>query len=63
MDAWEELADQMELVEAEEAVGKDNGVLGGFCRGLDGVWRDMGCRHTVLGADVGIVIFYSGAKV
>lgn len=42
MDAWEELADKMELVEAEEAMGEDYGVLGGFCRALDRVWRDIG---------------------
>ena len=30
MDAWEELTDEMELVEAEEAMGEDDGILGGF---------------------------------
>lgn len=47
VDAGEELADQVELVEAEEAVGEDDGVGGG----------------SVFGADVGVVVRYGGAEV
>ena len=56
----------MELVEAKEAVGEDNGILGGFWRGLDWVFLVGGCDgwgHTVFGADVGIVILYCGTEV
>ena len=35
MDAWEELANQVELIKAEETVGEDDGVEGGPCSGLD----------------------------
>ena len=66
MDTWEELADQVELVEAEEAVGEDDGVEGGPCSGLDGgVWdRRFRLRtHTVFGADFGIVVCYRGTEV
>ena len=37
VDAWEKLSDQMKLVEAEEAVGEDDGILWGFCRDSDGL--------------------------
>ena len=63
MDAWEELADQMKLVEAEEAMGEDDGVLGGFCGFLDGVWQERRWGHTVFGADVGILVLYGGTKI
>lgn len=37
VDAWQEPADEMKLVKAEEAMGEDDGIEGGSCRGLDGV--------------------------
>lgn len=63
MDAWEELADQMKLVEAEEAMGEDDGVLGGFCRDLDRIRQEMRRGHTVFGANVGVVVLYCRTKV
>ena len=63
MDAWEELADQMKLVEAEEAMGEDDGVLGGFCRGLDRIRQEMRRGHTVFAANVGVVILNCRTKV
>lgn len=56
----------MELVEAEEAVGEDDGVERGSCSGLDwGVLeQEIPMRtHTVFGADFSIVICYRGAEV
>lgn len=44
MNAWKELADQMKLVEAEEAMGEDDGVLGLLCRNLDVVPRENDMR-------------------
>lgn len=49
----------MELVEAEEAMGEDDGIEGGSCRGLDGVsaagtmkthgiWRGFWHSHPLL---------------
>ena len=63
MDAWQELADEVELVETEEAMGEDDGVLGFFCRDLDGVRRGMASGRTVFGADVGVIVLYCRAKV
>lgn len=60
MDAGEELADEMELVKAEEAMGEDDGVEGRSCRGLESVsaagtmmkthciWRGFGHSHPLL---------------
>lgn len=47
VDAWEELADEVELVEAEEAVGEDDGVEGGSWSGLDGGFLFCGEGATV----------------
>ena len=47
VDAWEELADQVELVEAEEAVGKDDGVAWGSWSGLDGGVFFLGRRIAI----------------
>ena len=63
MDAWQELADEMELVKTEEAMGEDDGVLGFSCRDLDAIRRAMASRRTVLGADVGVIVLYCRAKV
>lgn len=53
----------MKLVEAEKAMSEDDGILGGFCRGLDTAWQEMRWGHTVFGADAGIIVLYRGAKV
>lgn len=37
VDAWEEFAGYMELVETEEAVSEDNGILRRFCGGASAV--------------------------
>ena len=38
-------------------MSEDDGVLGGFCRGLDVLRRGMAVEQTVFGADLGVVIF------
>ena len=31
----------MKLVEAEKAMGEDDGILGGLCEGLGDIWQEM----------------------
>lgn len=63
MDAWEELSNQMKLVEAEEAMGEDDGILGGLCKGLGACLARDAVGPTVFGADVGIIVLYCGTKI
>lgn len=53
----------MELVEAEEAVGEDDGVAGCSCICLERAFeRGMGRGHTVFGAYCGVVVCDCGAE-